>query len=484
MKAWFYFFCISLSLILFSCGTESTTQTNDSDPNRSTTQLNDRDTSLNQSVNADEALNNPVESSSIFKPVYYSEDTDCNKTSSIHTNKGTEITIPANAFVDKNGKVVSGKVNIKFREFHTAGEIIASDIPMVYTNEKGEKIQFESAGMFEILAFKNNEELQIAPGKKIKVDLASNQKGAYNFYNFVDSEQNWVEQKTQLKEQPNKNKEAKIAEVEKAIKGLRKPLLPAAYNPEKGIFDIKLNPTLYPELEELNGIVWQYAGNDPKKDPANNKKFSSSTWEVITILPDSNYTEPIYNITLMDKDSNKFITSGRPVFQGKALTKASEKFKKNLAKYNKEIEDRLTEKSRAKQEYDFIRSMELSNLGIYNYDRQYKDPSNIQLLASFDFGKTIDLNKFPVSIFLIPSGENAVIKYTPDTYQNFAFNPSRANKLVAFLPGNNTMVFTRDDFNKIPYHVLANGESFTFILKNSNSKINNAKQLDELLATL
>ena len=128
--------------------------------------------------------------------------------------------------------------------------------------------------------------------------------------------------------------------------------------------------------------------------------------------------------------------------------------------------------------------MEIAGLGIYNYDRQLKDANNVQLLASFDFGQPVDLNKFPVTVFLIPSGNNAVIKYTPDTYHNFAFNPGRSNKMVAFLPGHIVASFTHEDFNNIPANAIKAGNAYTFIMRNPNRKIDKADELDDLLAEI
>ncbi|HKC68013.1 MAG TPA: hypothetical protein VKG26_07265 [Bacteroidia bacterium] len=64
---------------------------------------------------------------------------------------GSQIKIPANAFVGKNGKEIKGTVKIKYREFHNVGEILLSDIPMTY-DSAGKQMYFESAGMFDISA--------------------------------------------------------------------------------------------------------------------------------------------------------------------------------------------------------------------------------------------------------------------------------------------------------------------------------------------
>src|SRR5690242_3550896 len=47
-----------------------------------------------------------------------------------HHSTGTNIQIPANALVDKDGFPVTGDVQLLYREFHHAEDILLSGIPM------------------------------------------------------------------------------------------------------------------------------------------------------------------------------------------------------------------------------------------------------------------------------------------------------------------------------------------------------------------
>lgn len=62
---------------------------------------------------------------------------------------GTRVLIPACPFVDKDGKEITGKVQIRFREFRDPVDFAISGIPMTY-DSAGQQYIFESAGMFEI----------------------------------------------------------------------------------------------------------------------------------------------------------------------------------------------------------------------------------------------------------------------------------------------------------------------------------------------
>jgi len=97
---------------------------------------------------------------------------DATKDTVIRLETGTQIHIPANSFTDANGNAIKGNIELKYREMHNASEILCSGIPMVFETE-GVEQQFESAGMFEINALQNGNELKISNGKQLSVDFAS-----------------------------------------------------------------------------------------------------------------------------------------------------------------------------------------------------------------------------------------------------------------------------------------------------------------------
>lgn len=103
---------------------------------------------------------------------------------------GTKISIPANAFVDKQGRTVTGEVTISYREFRDAADIIVSGIPMKY-DSAGQSIDFESAGMFELAAAAQGSEVNVAPGKHISMDFAATKnESSFNFYR-LDEQSGW-----------------------------------------------------------------------------------------------------------------------------------------------------------------------------------------------------------------------------------------------------------------------------------------------------
>jgi len=74
---------------------------------------------------------------------------------------GSKLVIPPKAFTSRSGEIVSGKVDIKYREYHDYVDFFVSGIPMRYDSAGVEYI-LESAGMIEIYGEKNGERVEIS----------------------------------------------------------------------------------------------------------------------------------------------------------------------------------------------------------------------------------------------------------------------------------------------------------------------------------
>lgn len=134
-----------------------------------------------------------------FKPAFegvdvpfYSFKFDAAKGTKISLDNGTSINVPKNAFVDKDGKTIAGEVELNYREFHNAADIIASGIPM---HDPATGQYMETAGMFEMKGNQGGDDISIAPGKDIEVKMASyNQDGNFDFWQYDATKGAWSEQ--------------------------------------------------------------------------------------------------------------------------------------------------------------------------------------------------------------------------------------------------------------------------------------------------
>ena len=111
---------------------------------------------------------------------------------SILTENGTIITIPKNSLVYGNGKLVKDPVTINFTPYYSLADIATSGINMNYQN--GEiNAPFTSAGMFNINAKANGENVELKKGAEIKIAFKSNdQEQSYNYYAYDSLNQKWT----------------------------------------------------------------------------------------------------------------------------------------------------------------------------------------------------------------------------------------------------------------------------------------------------
>ena len=163
---------IALALLLFACGGEET-----SNPNNSVT-------------NAQSVIAPPLEGNFSNTSVFTIDPT---KENTLSTPNGSHFTIPANALVDKDGKLITEQVTVEFDQYHSAIDVLASGIPMQY-DTLGESYTFKTAGMFTLEATVKDNHVYIKEGESIAMNLASDKskQEPFNFYALNESTGDWT----------------------------------------------------------------------------------------------------------------------------------------------------------------------------------------------------------------------------------------------------------------------------------------------------
>jgi hypothetical protein len=284
----------------------------------------------------------------------------------IDLETGTVINIPAHAFRRANGELVEGAVTLKFREFHDVVSIFAAGIPMTY-DSAGTQYHFESAGMFEILAYEGDNLLQTNPAAIISVDLASQQQGDYfNLYYLENNDQwNFMQKdtakgisviKTNTKFVTESPYEVSLTVNDKEIKPTKsqaksiyeqadknyKKALQAAKIIEPQLADDKLfsfkidyKSTDFPELVPYKNVLFEITEKNKDFDPAQAKK----EWVDIELTKTD---EPqIYKATFYRKEE-KMILWVRPVFTKKDLKSAENTFEQLFEEYDQKNKQKLS----------------------------------------------------------------------------------------------------------------------------------------------
>lgn len=113
------------------------------------------------------------------------------KAHDIKTKNGSIIHIPANTFIDKDGNEVNKDIEIYYRDFYNPFDIYLAGIPMDY-DSAGINYSFMSAGMFQIDAQSNGNQLYMKEGKAIDISLVSEKEEVYNFYEYDTISNQWV----------------------------------------------------------------------------------------------------------------------------------------------------------------------------------------------------------------------------------------------------------------------------------------------------
>lgn len=462
MKKIFY---LVLAVIIASCS-EDVNQEDQIDSVKNGESKNIEDLSKTQ-----EAISN-LQNSFIVKP---------NEGATLITEKGSRIIIPKNAFEDESGNKIEQEVQVLFEEYHTVGEIIASGLPMTYTKPDGETIDFESAGMFVISANVNGQNVEVANGKEISVDLVSDNPEKFDFFQLQDNDKNWILKDTDCLPIENKYKKERQKEIEVLQASQpEKPKRIKSYTKGDKVFDIKTTKQ-FEIITELNGVVWLYTGEDESKNPALNLEEFNATYKFLNMITvEGEYFE--YDIVFSTPDKSSDTVRACPIVDGALQKRSDSEYKDKLEAFEQHIENINKLREQNKRESKLLRSMNISEFGVYNYDRMWKEPNTIPFLAEFTLDGAPIESDF-VSVYLMPQKLNVTIKYVKSTFKNFRINPMENNNLIAIDENNQIYALSDVDLKKLNLMSNINKEC-VINLKPKGTKANSSEDIDDVLATL
>lgn len=117
---------------------------------------------------------------------------DADKGDTLFTKNGSILVFPKNAVLNNKGEIVSGKIELRTREFNDPLDYYMAGIPMTY-DSAGVKYTFVSSGMIDIKAYKNNELLYVNPKAKPQLNLVStNSEKNTNLYILDTTKGQWI----------------------------------------------------------------------------------------------------------------------------------------------------------------------------------------------------------------------------------------------------------------------------------------------------
>ncbi len=368
-----------------------------------------------------------------------------NKDTIINHKSGAKISVPKNAFLDKNGKLINNEVNLKFRVFSNPLETYLAGIPMTY-NVNGEDKVFESAGMFEIIADNKGEKVYVNPENKIKVSINSfNDNIDFNTYDLNKKNNKWIE---------TGKDSIRIQSKKEDLKNLPKLPIPPK---QAGKFSFEIENELYPEISQYKNVWFTPIDGKPCGYNAKDikiKDLKNGTFKV-TFIPwvEMDGLRSTCICYLSFKDNAQY---------NMALKKYKNKYKKliNEEKRKKEKIDKewniyknelrkyklflvKDEIEKLNGERKILRTLEVSNFGFVNSDRPIDFPKGSEIVPSYvnKNGEKLKLKQ----VVLIERGRNALFRYN----NKIKFNPKKENILWGITEKGKLAYFSNENFKSL-----------------------------------
>lgn len=418
------------------------------------------------------------------------------------SSNGTVIHIPKDAFIDEQGKLISTKVKLSFKEYKNSADIAFSGIPMTYINESGVEFNFNSSGMFDLRGTSLKSEVKIAPNKALTIDYHLAKKNDDIDFFFLNEENNRWAQIQEIAPDP-----ILASQEKRKLNGL----------PNEHKEPLKFDA----EDERLISVSFDEFKDIPELEPYKNVKFRVSKKSVFFPNEDEAYhwfyfdasDTPVfgeYKITLKGlKEDGSTVSRNyivEPVFEGEDLEKAVELFKKQ---YDSELklkriltdrpsEHRQKEINRNIQSGDrtigtllgdgflsdpghtypnIVKGLQMSSFGVYNCDQIYRVGSPIFVKASYvdDNGKSIDDGSV---LSVIDLSYNGAFSFDP---KGFKCNAKGDNVLLLTTKSGELFIYDKGLFKNLN---LQSNSTVKFEMKKITETISSPAELARYLGIL
>lgn len=390
---------------------------------------NKREKVINENISGKKIFIQPPLKSMDVSYDEYSIYTD--STTVIERNTGTQLKIPASCFQRVDGSNPSEIITLKVREFHNPVSILQAGIPMEVAGSNGKYL--ESAGMIEMHAFENGNELKISNNKSIDIELAGYRPAdGYSLY-YLENNQSWTTTDTF----ENKENTRKNTQLEKLA--LATPI------PEKSqdsgfIFSIDADVNEKPELKPFINQTWELA---EKVDETKLERALRSVWSIANIVL-INKRKMEYRITFTadlyiedDKKLNEsFSIIAKPVFdKGMSKKEQREEMERKMEEYATLEKQRIEELDRVKKQADLVNVFKAYKMGIYNIDKIISEEFIITNVH-FDFETELNGKKDEHKVFMILEENNSVIAINRDQWSSMSIPINKRFHFMAVLPNN------------------------------------------------
>ncbi len=414
---------------------------------------------------------------------------------------GTRSTIPAHAVVDAQDSLVSGPVQLRYREFHDAYDIYLSGIPM----RVGDR-HFSTAGSFHLLAEQNAQALRVAPDTKIEVRMASFTAGEeYDFFQLDEYSGAWTNLGTAAPE-VNVEREKQVRKIRRMQPRLRFPLNRRylAFN-YRAILDVYFDRRRA-SPEEMDGV------------PARLKDYGLG-WTEAEVHQRISWREQEYHASLMvwRNESGKAFPDWTAKRYGRLEALGRDRYRYHVASADSSqlfevklkaimplqalfafppehwIEDYQATMAKVEAEQERLRTMaevyrtfEVAEMGIFNWDYFLKTDEQVLISGQFSFEKHLPDSLAELELVFLSGDERAVVVFPQDRWSEIALAPDRGGRLFCLLPGKRLAVYSPEQYGAINFDDLrgqvAEVKDFYFDMPQAERIVQSKEDLMELLA--
>ena len=352
---------------------------------------------------------------------------------------GTRLILFPNSLVREDGKPIQGNIVVKVREFHSSSEILRAGIPMNVGNGN-----LESAGMIEVRAYNEEEELQLQKGQYMDVSLAGYKSSdGYQLYSF-QQDKAWVTSDT-FSALSNERKKIRLKELEMLASGV-----PSEEEEGDFIFELVMDTSESPHLAPFFGQQWKIT------DPVQRKSVQKALrvhWDEVEIT-EVNKKKMVYELKFSltrYSESGKtptrtYLVQATPVVDGKNKRQRRNNFNEQMTSYAAMLEKVKEEKARLAQQADLLNSFKMRELGICNIDRIMSIGEYVIRKLNFDFETSIDPKFSKLNLYVVFEENNTYFTYSRDSWDKIFLPKDKKVSLMAVLPNDEIAVIDTTRF--------------------------------------
>lgn len=385
---------------------------------------------------------------------------------SFTTSKGTVVTLPQQALVDKNGNPVAGEVTLLMEEFHSLAEIMLSGIPMKYQGG-----DFQSAGMFHIEGEQQGEPVYIKKGMSLTVNMASiDSDTGYHFYALDTLSGEWTElSRNSVAENPDNQKESSTDST--GVPAPPQVWEPVQLKPDQLVIDLDVDYAEFDELKDFEGIIWAYAGEGSGERFMEENSIGTTDWTNIEIQRNPASGGFVLKVKNFEKTVKIPVA---PILEGKEFEVAMQKYQSYLAQKEQKEQEELASLNNQQKVF---RKFQIADFGIYNCDRLINTAMPLQAAATYKFPEPSIL--MPSKLYLIDATANTLMYQYAS--MPLKFNPKNDVKMLHFESDGTIQYCSAADMKK----AIAGMELNHIVISFKSLDIDeiSAEKLDELLGT-